>query len=49
MQIRNNPIKFNLIDLNDWMINHLGKNPKNGGSPPSDNKDLINKNFKVGL
>lgn len=26
----------NLTDEKDWITIHLGKNPKNGGIPPSD-------------
>lgn len=30
-----------------WIISHLGKNPKNGGKPPKDNKLQNKKNFKI--
>lgn len=29
------------------MINHLGKNPKNGGSPPNESIELNKENFKM--
>lgn len=32
----------------DWITIHLGKNPKNGGSPPKDNKEINNLNFTKG-
>lgn len=32
----------------DWMTNHLGKNPKNGGSPPRERKELKKQNFNKG-
>lgn len=31
------------------MVIHLGRNPKNGGSPPRERKLKINPIFKVGL
>jgi len=45
MKIKNILIKFNLIKVNDWIINHLGINPKKGGIPPKDKIEVIKKNF----
>ena len=28
------------------MINHFGKNPKNGGNPPKDKNTINNESFK---
>lgn len=36
-----------LINIKDWITIHLGKNPKNGGIPPSDNKLIEKINFKI--
>lgn len=33
----------------DWIMNHLGKNPRKGGKPPNESKDVNSKNFIVGL
>lgn len=30
-----------------WIVIHLGKNPKNGGNPPRDNKLIIIINLVV--
>jgi hypothetical protein len=37
------------IPINDSIINHFGKNPINGGSPPKDSKDKNIKNFTIEL
>lgn len=34
-----------LLSTKLLIVSHLGKNPKNGGNPPSDKKFNINKNF----
>lgn len=34
-----------LFVINTWIVIHLGKNPRNGGSPPRDKKLRINKIF----
>jgi len=42
-------IKINqyiLEKINISIINHLGKNPKNGGSPPNDKRGKEINNFK---
>lgn len=39
--------KYWFIVINDWITNHLGKNPKKGGSPAKDKKDVRKKNFKI--
>lgn len=36
-----------LFIVKDWITNHFGKNPKNGGSPPNDSKLKNKKNFIV--
>lgn len=33
-------IKIEFIPLIDWMTIHLGRNPKNGGNPPKDSKEI---------
>lgn len=33
-------IKIEFILLIDWITIHLGRNPKNGGRPPNDNKEI---------
>lgn len=40
--------KIWFVLINDWMTNHFGKNPKNGGSPPKDKKEVNKKNFNKG-
>lgn len=46
-----NTIKVNknnwLLIVKDWITIHLGKNPKNGGNPPKDNKLKNKKNFII--
>lgn len=37
-----------LFSAIDWITNHLGRNPKNGGSPPKDNKDRSMQCFITG-
>lgn len=32
-----------------WITSHLGKNPKNGGNPPKDNKFRNKKNLITGF
>lgn len=32
----------------DWITNHFGRNPKNGGRPPNDKKDVNKQNFSKG-
>lgn len=39
--------KYWLIETNDWITNHLGKNPKNGGNPAKDRNDIKRKKFKI--
>lgn len=34
-----------LIVIKDWIIIHLGKNPKNGGNPLKDKKEVNIINF----
>lgn len=36
-----------LLNVSDWITIHFGKNPKNGGRPPNDNKLKTRKNFIV--
>ena len=36
-----------LFNVKYWIVNHLGINPKKGGSPPNDNKFKNKENFKV--
>lgn len=31
--------------VKDWITNHLGKNPKNGGNPAKDKKETKKLNF----
>jgi len=38
-----------LLFVNDSIINHFGKNPKKGGSPPKDNIDKNKINFTTVL
>lgn len=33
--------------VNDWITIHFGKNPKNGGNPPSESKLKNKKNFII--
>lgn len=33
--------------IKDWITNHFGKNPKKGGNPAKDKKEIINANFKI--
>lgn len=33
----------------DWMTNHFGKNPRNGGRPPRDSRLENRKNFSFGF
>jgi hypothetical protein len=40
-----NKIKNVFVLINDWITNHLGKNPTKGGSPPKDKKGINRKNF----
>lgn len=40
-------INKNLLVI-DWITNHFGKNPKNGGSPPKDNRDKKSVNLVKG-
>jgi hypothetical protein len=35
--------------LIDWITIHLGKNPRNGGSPPKDSKEINKLNFTKGF
>jgi hypothetical protein len=35
--------------VNAWMVIHFGRNPRNGGSPPSDNSDVNFMNFVRGV
>lgn len=37
--------KYWLIETNDWITNHFGKNPKNGGNPAKDKNEIKNLNF----
>lgn len=32
----------------DWITSHLGKNPKNGGNPPRDKKEINIQNLIKG-
>lgn len=41
--------KYWLQQVNCWINNHFGKNPKNGGNPPKDKKFINNVNFKIFL
>jgi hypothetical protein len=34
-----------LFIIINWITIHFGRNPKNGGSPPSDNNDMNIMNF----
>jgi len=45
--INNKKIWFNSTKF--WITNHLGKNPKNGGNPPKDNKFRNMKNLIEGF
>lgn len=36
-----------LFKTNNWITNHFGKNPINGGRPPKDSKFRNNINFKI--
>lgn len=31
----------------NWIITHLGKNPRKGGRPPNESKDVNSKNFMI--
>lgn len=36
-----------LLKINDWITNHLGIKPKNGGNPPNESKFINRENFKI--
>lgn len=41
-------MKIDLKLLIDWITIHFGKKPKNGGSPPNDNKEVKRLNLTRG-
>lgn len=45
----NEIIKFISFIIICWIIIHFGKNPRNGGKPPNDNKVVNIKNFIVDI
>lgn len=38
-----------LFIIINWITSHLGKNPRNGGKPPSDNNVVNRINFVEGI
>lgn len=37
---KTNKIKYIEVDIIDWIISHLGKNPVKGGKPPKDKRQV---------
>lgn len=40
---------YKCLSVNNWIVNHLGINPRNGGIPLREKKLIIKNNFKLKL